>query len=1080
MNSKVRNNEASQRKKKVGNFKQVQIAVAEHQDPSQKMSAEKEVTINKIKTMVLIDTGSDLNVIQYHKWKQLKMPRYTKSKSQFEGVGASNYTLGYINAEIIIDNELFSDVFHIIPDQPSIPDIIIGLTLLSQMELTISLTEIRVKKIRKLNEKPIKAISTQKTLKPESEEKMNENEVAIDILKNKNSNSFFHELPFIGYLNEMAKEQFPELIHIRNKEIRNEVENLIRNYKPQKTKTSPIQLKLILTDDIPIYQRARRFPPSERELIEKQVKEWLKEGIIRHSSSDYAVPIVPVPKKDGTKRICVDYRPINKKLIRDRYPLPIIEDQIDALQGARIFTTLDLANGYFHVPVAEESIKYTAFVTNSGQYEFLRAPFGLSNCPSVFQRFINHIFAEFIGEGIMLTYMDDMILPARTEEEALSKLKRVLERAAEYGLQIQWKKCHMLQRSIEFLGLIIQDGNIRSSPNKVKAVSVYKPPRTVKELQRFLGLTNYFRKFIPNYAKIAKPLSDLLRKDHTFVYETEQHTAFQTLKQKITERPVLALFEYGLETEVHTDASKDALGGILLQKSNEDNLFHPICYLSAKTSAQEQKWNSYELEVYAVVIALRKWRIYLLGRPFTLVTDCKAFESAMGMKTVPKIMRWMLEIQQFEMKIIHRPGTQMKHVDALSRICYLTDDALTSILKRNQRDDDRTMAMIEIVQKEGKYRDYILKNGLLYRIVKNQELVVVPGNMHYEIIRRAHEKGHFASQKVQELINKEFYIPNLGEKVNKFVRSCITCILAERKNGKAEGFLHPIDKEDRPLSTLHLDHLGPMPSTTKNYKHILTIVDGFTKFIWIFAVKSTTSDETLKKLKIVTGIFGNPWRIVTDRGTAFTGAIFKEFCQEQKIELIHTTTGIPRGNGQVERIHRTIIPALTKLSIEEPEKWFIHVRSLQLFINKTYSQAIGMTPAELFFGIQLKSNNDRKIQEIINHEIAESFVEDRHELRQHARSQILRMQQHNEASYNAKRKKAHSYNIGDHVAIKRTQFGSGLKIKPKHFGPYQVIQSKGHERYTVEKIGSHDGPFRTETSADNMKLWPQDEQSFQI
>lgn len=332
----------------------------------------------------------------------------------------------------------------------------------------------------------------------------------------------------------------------------------------------------------------------------------MKDGIIRPSSSEYAVPIVPVPKKDGSKRICVDYRPINRKLIKDRYPLPIIDEQIDNLRGAKIFTTLDLANGYFHIPMAKESIKYTAFITTGGQYEFLRAPFGLSNCPSVFQRFINNIFA----------YMDDMILPAKTEAEALEKLKRVLIRASEYGLNIKWKKCSLLQRSIEFLGFEINNGTIRATPHKIKDVIAYKPPKNAKEIQRFLGLTGYFRRFIPNYASIAKPLSDLLRQDKAFKFDAQQHEAFERLKQLITERPVLSIFEYGIETEVHTDASKDALAAIMLQRRNADNQFHPVSYMSVKTSIQEQKWSSYELEVYAVVVALRKWRVYLIGNPF--------------------------------------------------------------------------------------------------------------------------------------------------------------------------------------------------------------------------------------------------------------------------------------------------------------------------------------------------------------------------------------------------------------------------------------------------------------------------------
>lgn len=415
--------------------------------------------------------------------------------------------------------------------------------------------------------------------------------------------------------------------------------------------------------------------------------------------------------------------------------------------------------------------------------------------------------------------MDDMIIPAQTEQEALEKLTKVLNVASDYGLNIKWKKCKLLYNHIESLGFEVQDGTIRSTTHKTKAVNNYREPKTVKEMQRFLGLTGYFRRFIQNYAAIAKPLSDLLRKDTPFNYGQQQHEAFEKLKKLITERPILSIFQFGLETEVHTDASKHALAAILLQKRNDDNLFHPVNYMSTKTSVQEQKWNSYELEVYAVVVALRKWRVYLIGMPFTVVTDCKAFNDTMRKKTIPKMARWAMELQQYEMKITHRPSEKMKHVDALSRIYYLADTTLISILKRNQQQDDRLSTIIKIIKTKGNFQNYLLKNDILFRSINNNELIVVPENMYFDILRRAHSNGHFKSRKMEELINNEFFIVNVKEKIDKFVKSCVTCILSERKAGKQEGFLHPIYKEDSPLQTFHLDHLGPMPSTSKNLEH---------------------------------------------------------------------------------------------------------------------------------------------------------------------------------------------------------------------------------------------------------------------
>ena len=211
--------------------------------------------------------------------------------------------------------------------------------------------------------------------------------------------------------------------------------------------------------------------------------------------------------------------------------------------------------------------------------------------------------------------------------------------------------------------------------------------------------------------------------------------------------------------------------------------------------------------------------------------------------------------------------------------------------------------------------------------------------MQKQIIRNVHEPGHINAQKVEKILRQEYYFPSVQKKVLDVISNCVSCILAVKKSGKQEGFLSPIEKVDIPLHTYHIDHLGPMPSTAKNYKYIFAVMDGFTKFVWIFPVKTTTTDEVLKKMGFLEDIFGNPHRIVSDKGTAFTSTAFKEYCDQRQIQNIQITTGIPRGNGQVERMNRIIIEMLTKLSIQNPLKWYQHVSRLQRTINTTVSRA---------------------------------------------------------------------------------------------------------------------------------------------
>lgn len=550
--------------------------------------------------------------------------------------------------------------------------------------------------------------------------------------------------------------------------------------------------------------------------------------------------------------------------------------------------------------------------------------------------------------------MDDIIIVSADENEALEHLEIVLNLAASYNLTIKWKKCSFLKKKIEFLGYEIENGMFKASRSKTQDVDKFNEPRNVKELQRFLGFTGYFHKFIENYVSIAKPLSDLMRNDRDFIFGPEQRKSFATLKQKVKEHPVLMIFKKDAETELHCDASKYGTAAILMQRNPEDNEFHPVYYLSTKTSADQEKWISYELELYAIILALRKFRTYLLDIHFKIVTDCKALNTAKSKLEVRKIANWLMELQQYDYEIAHRPNPKMTHVDALSRMYIIERPSLLHQLKQAQDEDEHVKAIIEVL-KQKPYDDYVIHNLLLCKYANSIYQIVVPDNMQMGLIKRFHEDGHFKNPKLQRMIEKEFYVPNLKQRIDQVVANCVPCILVDKKSGKKEGFLHPIPKNTLPLDTFHMDHLGPMPSTNKQYNHILAVIDAFTKFTWLFAVKSTTSLETIKKLEVITTTFGNPRRIITDRGTAFTANLFKEFCEKEDIEHILCTTGVPRANGQIERINRIVIGSLAKLTMNNPEDWFSSVATIQRYLNTSYQRSIQTTPFELMFGLPMKN-----------------------------------------------------------------------------------------------------------------------------
>lgn len=615
---------------------------------------------------------------------------------------------------------------------------------------------------------------------------------------------------------------------------------------------------------------------------------------------------------------------------------------------------LDLKNGFFHVRMDEASIKYTSFIVPDGQYEFLRAPFGLCNSPSVFQRFINAAFRNLTREGIVLIYLDDLIVLSNDEYDGIDNVRAVLDVASQVGLEINWKKCRFLQRKVDFLGHIVENGTIRPSERKIRAVMQFPEPTNVQQVQSFLGLSGYFRKFVQNYSTIARPLSNLLRTTARFCFGATERDAFNRLKIVLSEQPILNLYRVSAETELHTDASKYGYGAILFQRNNEDQLLHPVYYASGKTTPAEEKYASYKLEVLAIVKALKRFRVYLLGIKFKIVTDCRAFALTMSKKDLYVcVAQWALQLEEFRYTVEHRGGRSIRHVDALSRnplsSCLVVSECSEELLvrlRKAQKEDDDLKRVFEAIER-GEAKNHVIQGGILYRETDNNTLIVVPQAMQMQIIRRAHEQGHFGINKTEALVKVDYWIPNLRTKVEKLITNCISCILAEKKHGKQECFLHPIEKSSVPLNTFHIDHLSPLPSTKKSSVYIFAVIDAFSKFVWLYATKSTNAAEVITRLKKQSSVFGNPRQIISDRGSAFTSKEFEEYCRTEGIEHILTTTGVPRTNGQIERVNRTLIPLLTKLAAPKPNEWYKYLDTAQLCLNTTLHKSINTTPSRV-------------------------------------------------------------------------------------------------------------------------------------
>lgn len=860
---------------------------------------------------------------------------------------------------------------------------------------------------------------------------------------------------------------------------------LLKKYSHMLTSSSKLtnivktgELVITLTENKTVYHHPYRMSDSERQKVRETVSDLLKNNIIRESNSSFASPIILTKKKDGSHRLCVDFRSLNRITLKDRYPLPRIDDQLDRLGKHRYFTSLDMASGFHQIPIHPESISKTAFVTPDGQYEYLRMPFGLANAPAVFQRAINKALGK-LKYDTAIVYMDDIVIPSVTVEDGFSNLKLVLDALEEAGFSVNIHKCRFFMHSIIYLGREISADGIRPDPNKIKAVKESAPPTNVKQVRQFIGLASYFRKFIPAFSSKVACITNLTRLNVPFVWTDECEKARQYVIDVLTERPLLSIFDPDLETQLHTDASSIGLGAILLQKHGHS--FRPVEYFSQKTSPDESVYHSFELETLAVVRALKHFRVYLLGLSFTLVTDCNSLRLSANKKDLkPRVARWWSYMQDFTFQIIYRKGSQISHVDFLSRnpiklfaqIHSIPDNNYNNWLAVAQTQDKECKQIITSLNgnNDDFARKYKIQKETLFRIITDKTgkpkdlLPFVPSNNRYNLLKIFHDdQCHVGWEKTLASIKLYFWFPHMSRYVKKYVKHCLLCAIRKNRTGPKQGFLTSIPKPNEPFHTIHADCLGPLPGSTKNYKYILVIIDAFTKFCILYPQATVTAEETKQNFKNFVSVFGTPSKIISDAGTNFTAKTFKTFLEHFGIEMHVTTPGVHRSNGQIERYMRTITNLL-RVEARKASDWPNKLWKVQLVLNTTKQKTTGCSPFKLAFGHEGQTPQirtvltDLPLTEVTKSPADYSTVITK--VKRNADKQVV--------SANRRRRNNQVFKVGDAVLLSRGQRPE--KFSCEFVGPYVIKSVLANGRYSLRKLGSKSN---LKCSKDQLRHWPE-------
>lgn len=723
----------------------------------------------------------------------------------------------------------------------------------------------------------------------------------------------------------------------------------------------PVSHKIDTGSARPIAKRPYRVPYHERPVVEECLQDMLRKGVIAPSDSPWSAPVVLVKKRDPEGqlkyRFCTDFRGLNAVTRVDPYPLPLIQETLDQLGASKYFTTLDLTSGYHQVPVAPEDQEKTAFTTEGGHFEYKKMAFGLAGAPATFQRLMDRLLGRLKGKGA-LVYLDDVIIYSETLEEHLERLAEVLELLRQANLKVNWKKCRFAEKEVTYLGHVISADGVRPNPELVRAVKDYPTPTSQKEVRAFLGLAGYYRRFVPQFAERARPLTQLTGK-RGFIWGPEEQAAFVDLREALCSDQVLVYPDFRDTFTLATDASGVALGAVLSQV--REGRERPIAYASRQLRGPELNYSATEKELLAVVWATKLFRCYLLGRTFRLVTDHAALRWMLSLRDPSsRLTRWALRLQEFDYQVEHKPGKRHTNADALSRhtVAVAQSEGATrkALLGAQIRDP-----WCEKLQMDhtGMYRTD--SGGLLYRTEKKTQpqewKVVVPESMRSAVIEANHSSrwaGHPGIERTAALVKQSYYWPGLGRDVERLVKACRIC--AQRKT--PAGLNVPVEPPfvaREPFEQISLDIVGPYPKSPRGNRYLLTVIDNLTRYAEAIPLREQSAEETARAfVENVVTRHGAPARLVTDQGRNFVSRLFREVCHLLGIRKLQTTAYHPQSNGMVERLHRTLTETMAHFARRDGKDWDLWVPYALMAYRAIPHTSTGYSPNYLIYGRELE------------------------------------------------------------------------------------------------------------------------------
>ena len=850
-------------------------------------------------------------------------------------------------------------------------------------------------------------------------------------------------------------------------------------------KLKDYQLKLHVDETVqPVIQSNRRIPFSRREKVSEKLVELEKLDVIEKVTGPtrWLSPLVAVEKPNGDVRICIDMRQPNQAIIRERHPVPTVEETIQEMSGGKVFSKLDLNMAYHQVELHPDSREITTFAGPDGLYRYKRLLFGVNMATEKFQQIISQVIKDCPGAYNM---SDDIIIVGATQEEHDIRLEKVVQKLNEHGLTLNATKCQINVPELTYMGHVLTSRGLQVSDEKVKAIVNAPPPKDRSEVRSFLGLAQFCAKFIPNFASITSPLWDLTG-DVEWKWTESEENAFREVKSCLTRAPVMAYFTPGLPTRIVTDASPVGLGAILEQKQS-DGEYRPVYYASRKLTDTESRYSQFEREALGVYWACKRFYLYLIGIEFEILTDHKPLVSVLGAKSKPpsaRIERWLLQLQQYSYTITHIPG-KANRADILSRTpvpddattryvtedCVRTDDYVYSVALgaipaalvpsdvEKASAEDETLQIVRECIESG---DWKRLTGTIYMAVKDElwiigqivmrgNRIILPEKLWEHTVKLAHE-GHQGIVRTKSRLREKVWWPNIDKQVESFIKACYPCQLVARQP-RPEPMIST-QLPEGPWVDIAIDLLE-IPGGN----HLLVVIDYFSRWPEVISVPKTDAHNIIKSMESIFQTHGLPESVRSDNGQPFASAEFGKFLSDLGIVHHKGVPYWPQSNGEVERFNGTVLKIIRIAGIEK-KNWKSEMCNFLFHYRTTPHSVTGISPGELLMGRKLRDKLPKVT--IASEKLSEGERRNLILERDAARKQ-------KQKEYADKHRLAHTSDIheGDTVLVK--QLHKTNKLTPNFEPvPSQVIRKDGN----AVIVQSPGGPMRMRNSAHVKKFIP--------